>query len=172
MNLNQNCGNIFFMNWIDIVVVIIITISGVFAFFKGFIREALSILGLIIATILSFRFYRHFSVYLKSIIAAKPLREFVAFIIIFLVLLGIVAVITYLAKIIFKKAGLNFYDRLLGLIFGIIRGLIIAYIFIIIVETTKIAPKDLKRSKTYEVVKSSVTLLTEKGKNIYKRIKR
>ena len=160
------------LNWIDIVVLTIIVSSGVFAFFKGFIREAFSIIGLIAATILSFKFYRPFSVYLKSIIAAKPLREFITFILLFFILLAIVAFISYMAKKIFQKAGLTFYDKLLGLLFGVVRGILIAYILIIIIETTKIAPKDLKNSKTYYAVKKTASIFVNKGTKIYKGIKK
>ncbi len=160
------------MNWIDIAVLVIIISSGVFAFFKGFVREALSIVGLVVATALSFRFYKPLSVYLTSIIAAKPLREFITFILIFLALLGVVALISYLAKKIFQTTGLTFYDKLLGLLFGIVRGILIAYVLILIIETTKIAPEDLKNAKTYHAVKQSAVFFTEKGKNIYQRIKK
>ncbi len=160
------------MNWIDIVVITIIVVSGVFAFFKGFIREAFSILGLIVATILSFRFYKPFSTHLKSIINAVSLREFVSFIIVFLSLLAIVSLISYFAKKIFQKAGLSFYDKLLGLLFGIVRGILIAYILITIVEITKIAPGDLKKSKTYYAVKNTANIFINQGSKIYKRIKK
>ncbi|BBB33012.1 membrane protein required for colicin V production [Thermotomaculum hydrothermale] len=160
------------MNWIDIAVITIIIASGVFAFFKGFIREAFSIIGLIVATVLSFRFYRPFSIYLKSIIAAKPLREFITFLLIFFILLGIVALVSYLAKKLFQKAGLTFYDKLLGLLFGLVRGLLIAYVLVLIIETTNIAPKDLKNSKTYYAVKKTASLFIDKGTKVYKRIKK
>ena len=160
------------LNWIDLTVIIIIVFSGVFAFFKGFIREALSIIGLIASTALSFRFYKPFSVYLKSIIAAKPLREFVSFLIIFFFLLAIVALLSYLAKKIFQKAGLSFYDKLLGLLFGVVRGILIAYILIIIIEATGISPKDLKSSRTYSAVKTTATIVLDGGKKIFNRIKK
>ena len=160
------------MNWIDIVVITIILLSGVFAFFKGFIREAFSILGLIAATILSFRFYKPLSVYLKSAISSTPLREFITFILLFFTLLAIVALISYIAKKIFSKAGLSFYDKLLGLLFGVVRGILIAYILIVIIEATQIAPKDLKKSKTYYAVKNTVGIFINNGTKIYKRIKK
>ncbi len=160
------------MNWIDITVIVIIVSSGIFAFFKGFVREALSIVGLVVSVILSFKFYRQLSIYLKGVIAAKPLREFITFIIIFLVLLAIVGLISYIVKKIFQSAGLSFYDKILGLVFGIVRGILIAYVIILAIEVTKIAPKDLKRAKTYKAVKNSVAFFSKIANKTVKEIKK
>jgi len=140
------------MNWFDIFTIVIVGASAIYAFFKGFIREIIGIAGLIGGSFLAFMFYGDIALLLKSQIKSEGLRNFVAFAIIFLLILILMAVISYAIKKLFYSAGLSFYDRLLGLLFGALRGILIVYVFILAFNAFHVGGESLKKSRSYNVV--------------------
>ncbi len=115
------------MNWLDIVIAVIIALSAVLGYRKGFLRKILGIAGIILGFILAVRFYKPFSGFAEGILktnsGAVP-------VICFLIIIGIVfALAVWVARFI---AGLNSgtatIDKILGAIFGFLQGLIIASI--------------------------------------------
>lgn len=115
------------MNWLDIVIAVIIALSAVFGFRKGFLRKVLGIVGIILGFVLAVRFYKPISEFAGGIIKSNsswiPVLSF-------LLVIGIVfSLAVWVARFI---AGLNSgtakIDKLLGLVFGFLQGLIIASI--------------------------------------------
>ncbi len=144
------------MNWFDVTAIAVLAVSAGFAFFKGFVREIASLAGLIIGSILAFRFYRNGADLLNPWIHTANIRNLTAFFIIFLMVVLISAIISFLLKKLFDSAGLSFYDRFLGLLFGLIRGIAIVYIFVIVLQGFGLAGKTLNRSKSYRIVKRTM----------------
>ncbi len=140
------------MNWFDATAIAVLAISAGFAFFKGFVREIASLAGLIIGSILAFRFYKNGADLLKPWIHTLNVRNLTAFFVIFLAVILISAVISFLIKRLFDSAGLSFYDRFLGLLFGLLRGVVIVYVFVIVLQGFGMAGKTLNESKSYRVV--------------------
>ncbi|RLE19363.1 MAG: CvpA family protein [Acidobacteria bacterium] len=157
------------MNWFDVTALAVLAVSAGFAFFKGFIREIASLAGLILASILAFRFYRNGAELLLPWIKTSNLRNISSFFIIFLTVILLSAIISYLLKRVFDSAGLSFYDRFLGLLFGILRGVVIVYVFVIVLQGFGMAGKTLNESRSYHIVSRTMgTILsfvpsTDKG---------
>ncbi len=144
------------MNWFDVTAVAVLAVSAGFAFFKGFIREIASLAGLIIGAILAFRFYKAGSDLLKSWIHTINVRNCTAFFIIFLTVVLVAAIVSFLLKKLFDSAGLSFYDRFLGFLFGLLRGIAIVYVFVIVLQGFGMAGKTLNESKSYRVVEQTM----------------
>ena len=140
------------MNWFDVTALAVLAVSAGFAFFKGFVREIASLAGLIIGSILAFRFYKTGAKLLKTWIHTENMRNFTAFLAIFLLIVLISALLSCLLKRLFDSAGLSFYDRFLGLLFGILRGVVIVYVFIIVLQGFGMAGKTLNESRSYRIV--------------------
>ncbi len=140
------------MNWFDGTAIAVLAISAGFAFFKGFVREIASLAGLIIGSILAFRFFRNGADLLKPWIQTANIRSITAFFVIFLTVILIAAVVSYLLKRLFDSAGLTFYDRFLGLLFGLLRGVVIVYVFIVVLQGFGMAGKTLNESRSCRIV--------------------
>ena len=140
------------MNWFDVTAIAVLAVSAGFAFFKGCVREIASLAGLIIGAILAFRFFRNGADLLKPWIHTENIRNITAFFVIFLVIVLISAVISFLIKRLFDSAGLSFYDRFLGLLFGLLRGIVIVYVFVIVLQGFGMAGNTLNESKSYRIV--------------------
>jgi len=137
----------------------VVGLSAGFAFFKGFIREVVSLAGLVIATVLSFRFYKTGAELLTEWIAKENLRQLTAFLLIFFFVILVAALVSFLLKRLMDTAGLSFYDRFLGLLFGMLRGVVIVYVFVLVLNGFGIARKTLADSRSYHVVSRTMDIL-------------
>lgn len=113
------------MNWVDIVILAILCLSGLFGLWRGFIREVLSLATWIVALLVA-RFYAtDLMPWLEGLLANEMARYVLAFALLCLAVLIIGALINYLMSKLVKAAGLQLSDRLLGILFGVARGVMI-----------------------------------------------
>ena len=120
------------MNLLDVILIVVIAFSSVYGLFKGLVKEVISLLAVIIGLIGASRFYEGASPLLKNLglgeQAARILSFFVLFIVIFIALILIGKLIHKLIHAIF----LGWLNRLGGIGFGFIRGIIVSGIIIMI----------------------------------------
>ena len=118
------------MNILDIILVIILALSILFGILKGFIRELFSLAFFIIAVVLAFLFYYEVGDIYMSGFKNRDVSNFAGFITIFVLVLIIGAVVTYLVKKIFTIGPLKAIDMILGGVFGLLRGILILSIIV------------------------------------------
>jgi membrane protein required for colicin V production len=121
------------MNWADWAIVIVLTLSSVISLARGFIKEALSLVIWIVALVVANVFSNRLEFLLTDAISTPSLRAITAFILIFIAVLLIGALINFCIGLIVKATGLSGTDRLLGTVFGFVRGVFIIMIFLIYV---------------------------------------
>lgn len=119
------------MNILDIILVIILGLSILLGILKGFIRELFSLAFFIIAVVLSFLFYYEVGGIYMSGLKNRDVSNFAGFITIFVLVLIIGAVVTYFVKKIFTIGPLKAIDMILGGLFGLLRGILIASIIVL-----------------------------------------
>jgi membrane protein required for colicin V production len=110
------------MNPLDWLLAILLVYSVVKAAMQGFFREAFALGGLILGFLLACWFYREAATHLTGLITSPQLAEFAAFL---LILAATMIVATLIGKILRRTAsaiGLGFFDRVLGALFGLVRG--------------------------------------------------
>lgn len=129
------------MIWIDYTFLGLILISSVIGFFRGFIREAFSLLVWMIAIWVGLTFSREFSSLLETVISYPSARIAASFAILFFVTLILGALISYLLGELVRKTGLTGTDRFIGMIFGIARGLVVVAIMVMLAGLTPL-PED------------------------------
>ena len=124
------------MIWIDYVLIGIIVISSIIGLFRGLIKEAFSLFIWIFAAWVALTFSRNLSPFLIDFIESPSIRISAAGGLLFLITLILGAVINYLLTELVKKTGVTGSDRLLGMVFGIARGLIICAIAVTLAGLT------------------------------------
>ena len=121
------------MVWVDWVIIAILAISSLISFKRGFIKEAMSLGVWLIAFLVATWFSPLLAPMLVDYINEPSLRQLSAFAMLFIATLLTGSLANYLLSTLVKATGLTGTDRLLGVIFGASRGLIIIMAFVIYV---------------------------------------
>lgn len=124
------------MNVVDYCIISIIAFSIIFGFWRGFISELISLISWISAFIIAFFYTEETANFLKQYISIYPLRLATAFTSLFITILLLGGIIRTIISRLVNYTGLTGTDRILGIIFGMLRGTIIVTIIVIISSIT------------------------------------
>ena len=141
----------------DICLVIILLISGILAFFRGFFTEILAIASWIGATISTLTLFQPLQPIARKIIPISLAADIVTGIVIFLVSLLLISIVTHSIANLVRGKSISLYDRSMGFIFGIIRGIfLISFLQILSVQIIPLEehPEWVKKSITLPYVTS------------------
>ncbi len=121
------------MQWIDIAIIGVLILSSLVSVMRGFIKEILSLVAWLIAFFVAATFYGKLAslfTFLENDLAKIAL----ALICLFFGTLMLIGLVNYIISLILKKTGLSGTDRMLGIIFGLARGLIIVLVCCGVIE--------------------------------------
>jgi membrane protein required for colicin V production len=123
------------MNWIDLIIVVILILSLVMGFINGLVKEVASLAALILGIWGAIKF---------SGFTAEKLYDYFDMtgkyvgLISFLVTFGIIVVIIHFIGILADKVvgavSLGFVNRLLGIVFGLFKSVLIMSVFFVILN--------------------------------------
>jgi membrane protein required for colicin V production len=114
------------VNTLDLIVLLVIGVSGLFAFARGFVREALSIGAWIASGFVAIYGFPHARPIARDLIGNPTVADVVAAAVLFLGALVILTLATAALASRVKGSSLSALDRTLGFIFGLVRGAVIA----------------------------------------------
>lgn len=130
-------------NWIDYTIIAIIALSVLISVMRGFVREVISLVIWVAAIAVSFIFYRYTADLLVNFIHSDSVRLVVSFVGLFLVTLVLGMLINYLIGQLVANTGLSGTDRVLGIIFGIARGILVVVLLMMLVSLTPFAKESV-----------------------------
>lgn len=116
----------------DWIVVAVVVLSAILAFSQGFLREILSLAGLFAGWSLALWNYRRLAVPLSRSIRSQSIADALAFVLIAVGVMLVFGLAGRLAASLAKRVGLGGLDRLLGAIFGIVRGCALAVLAVLV----------------------------------------
>ena len=127
---------------------------------KGFVKQIVDIATLIVGAWLSFRFSQSVSVWIAGFLPdlSPTLLSVVSFVLIFMMVMLVLGLLGHLLQKILKMATLGWADRILGLAFAILKGMLVMGIMIYLFEalnglTQWVKPEDIAESKFYGPIK-------------------
>ena len=123
------------MNSVDIAVIVVLLVSGVIALMRGFVYEVLAMAGWVAAALAAFWGVPLIRPYIAPHISNATVADATAGIAIFLVVLLISSFITHSISKQVKKSAVSAVDRSLGFAFGLVRGLVLASLCYIMVDS-------------------------------------
>lgn len=132
--------------FLDFVFALIILISTGFALTKGLVREIISLVALVGGFVLAVLYYPVTAHWFLEFSRNDSVANLVGFMIIFLGSILIGAVISFLVNKFIKMAALEWVDRLLGGLYGFLRGWAIASIIILALVAFPVRENMLARS--------------------------
>ena len=124
------------MVWIDYVILTILVISSLIAIVRGFMREALSLIGWAVAIWVALAFMPTVDAMLADQISIPLLRQVIAFFGLFAAVLVAVSLLIKIVDAAIDKVELEGTDRALGAVFGFGRGALIIVVLVLFVELT------------------------------------
>jgi membrane protein required for colicin V production len=120
------------MTVFDYAVFAIVGLSVVLGIVRGAVREVLALGAWIAAFLVAKSYSVEASAWLAKLIGNASLQLIVAFIALFVVTLIVVSLASLLLSAAIKKIGLGPLDRLLGLLVGAVRGLLIVLVLVLL----------------------------------------
>ncbi len=141
------------MTYLDYLFISIIFISFLVGCYRGFTRELFSLAGWIFA----FYFANLFSGDLLKYVPfdfGEHINFIIIYMVIFVIILLVASFLAALLNQLIKNIGLGFFNIIMGSIFGFMRGVLITFILIFLVEKTSfISETILAESKTIPAIK-------------------
>jgi membrane protein required for colicin V production len=131
-------------NWLDWVLATIVVISVMTAIMKGFITELISLATVIAGLIVAAAKYRQVAVYFEDVTKSQEVALAAAFLALFVAVLLLGAVISVLARKLLKTAGIHWFDRFMGGIFGLVRGVLVDSVLLMVMVAFAIKPGALQ----------------------------
>ena len=113
------------MNWLDLVLAVILLASVLSSFRKGFSRELIGLVSVCLALLLGIWLYGLAAGYLLTYVRSRQTANFAGFAIVFCGVLLIGSLFSLIVGKFLKISGFSFIDHVLGLAFGLVRGLLI-----------------------------------------------
>ena len=122
------------MNWVDFTIIGVILLSALISIIRGFVKEALSLISWVLAFFIASRFYMYITSYL-TYFDSDVIRIAVAIAILFISTLIVCAIVSYIIGELVQKTGLSSTDRILGICFGVLRGILVVAAVLFFVDT-------------------------------------
>lgn len=147
---------------LDLAVVIILLLSGLLAFMRGFVHEVLSVagwIGAVFAVIYGVPELRHIA---RDMIPNTLIADSATGVVIFLSVLVILSILTKMLSKSIQASALNNLDRSLGFLFGLLRGVIIFALGLLILDwaiSGEERPAWVTDAKTIPVVEATADFL-------------
>ncbi len=139
------------MNWLDFAIIGIIALSGLLAMARGMVRETLSLIGWVIAAVVTFIALPYAREPVRQIVKSQTIADIGTGIVIFLVVLLICALLTSWITRRIPGGTFGFVDGVLGLLFGLARGAVLvalAYLLMQIAFKENNLPSWVAEAKT------------------------
>lgn len=120
------------MGWVDFLIVGLIAVSAVISLFRGFVKEAISLATWVVAFWISLAYATALSELLPAAVSDHTLRIGIAFAGLFIITLVLGGVVNVLAGQMVKRTGLSGTDRSLGVVFGLLRGVLLVALLVLL----------------------------------------
>jgi membrane protein required for colicin V production len=129
-SVTQTIAGVRPMNLADGVILVVIAVSALLSLRRGFTREAFSLLAWVAAFIIARLFGPGLEVMLENSVETPSARTAVAFGLLFAATLVVGALINHLLGELVRVTGLSSTDRLFGMLFGAVRGLLLVVVLV------------------------------------------
>jgi len=144
------------MNWLDMALIGILAVSIVASFAKGFTREVIGLVAAVAALLCGSWFYRMAGDVVRPWVGSREVANLCGFLLIVAAVIVLGWLVSLLVSKMMKAVGLSWLDRLLGLAFGVARGVIVC----VTVITAIVAPStDTRNAPTTSLQTRSLTTI-------------
>lgn len=148
--------------FVDLLVIVVVLVSAVYATWRGFISETLAIIAWATAAFATLYFGPWAGEYLRGLISSPWLRMIAAYAAVFIVVFVPLSILSLRLAERVRHSPVGPLDRALGTTFGVVRGLAIvglAYLVFTAFVPIRSQPEWLTGARTLPLIQSSSELL-------------
>ncbi len=152
------------MNWVDLVVLGVILLSGLLALARGFLREVLGLGAWIAAGFVAYELSPLIQPWARQQTTDPALADTAAFLGIFVVVLIVLSIVAGIVGGSIRGTVLGGLDRTLGLVFGLVRGAVLvcaAYIVVGLAIAVDQWPAPVLGARALPLVYRGATLIVD-----------
>ena len=131
------------MTIFDYLVIFVLAASVVISMVRGLVKEVLSLVGWIVAFVVANAYAAQLAVMLPAVVPGEVLRLILAFIALFIGARILMGLLSMVLGALLDAGGLSLFDRLLGAVFGLGRGLVIVLAAVILCGMTALPQEEL-----------------------------
>lgn len=133
-------------NWLDGILAVIVVASVVTAMMKGFVQELISLASVLIGLVVAAIGYARAAVWFDDLTKSHEVALGLGFLVLFLGTLLIGTLVGIVARKLIKTAGIQWFDRFLGGVFGLVRGILVDAILLMVLLAFAIKPDAVQQS--------------------------
>jgi membrane protein required for colicin V production len=130
------------MNGLDLALIAVVGLSTLFAFARGVVRELIALATWVVGIVVAFQFSGTVAGWFSRLDMAPAAIHVLAFALILIAVMVAGALVARMLSGVVKAIGLGFVDRLLGAVFGWVRGLAVIVLFALIAGVTSLPKHD------------------------------
>lgn len=146
------------MNWFDYAVMAIVVISALLGVWRGLVYEVLSLLGWVAAYLAARLFAQDVLPFVPEGVGGESLRLAAAFAGVFMTTLVVSGLVAWAVSRLVQFVGLGVLDKLLGALFGMLRGVLIVLALVWLAGLTDLPRQDFWRDSELAVTAQSMAL--------------
>lgn len=130
------------MNWLDYSILGIILLSTITGILRGFVKELIALCIWALAIWLGYHYASSLDGFFQGWVEDVRLRYGIGFIVIMVATLIVGGICNAFLGFVLKKSGLSTTDRILGMGFGVVRGVFIVSLVLVVFQMTSLAKQD------------------------------
>lgn len=153
------------LNWVDVSVIALMLISGLFAMIRGFVKEGFVLVSLVCGAIVASKMYPLVQPWMREQMTSRIAADLATWLGVFvLTLVVFIPISSFFVEKVQGKA-MTAIDRSLGFVFGLLRGLLIACLIYLLAAQFWDKPKDapywIKEAKTKHILNAGAELIKD-----------
>lgn len=130
------------LNWFDYAIITTLALSIIVGVWRGFIGEVLALVCWVLAFWVAWMFGPLLAEQFSASISVPSVRVMLGYTLCFVAVLIAGAIVSYLLRKLVSGSGLSGTDRLLGMIFGLVRGFALVVLVILLMKFTPVVRDD------------------------------
>jgi len=147
-------------NWLDWTFAAIVAGSVIFAIMKGFVRELISLAALIAGLVVASLAYPRAALWFEDLTKSHDVALGLGFLTLFLAVLMVGGLAQLLARKLIKTAGIEWFDRFLGAVFGLVRGVLVDCVLLLALVAFAIKPAAVQQSSLAPYVTTGAHIIS------------
>tara|TARA_B100000212_G_scaffold86459_1_gene63012 strand:- start:2099 stop:2683 length:585 start_codon:yes stop_codon:yes gene_type:complete len=123
------------LNLADWFILIVLIASGVISFTRGFTKELLSLFLWLAAFIAAISLEYLATPKINEFIGNQEISKIISYIVVFVIFIFLGGIIIKFISKLIKWSGASGFDRFLGILFGLVRGLIVLFVIFLLLPS-------------------------------------